>query len=264
MYDTATAGANALSVPVTRTCEPGSGACVHATRAAAVATIRPPQTSYSTSHASLHPKKPKRQPESSTCPGPRMLDLRQPGALRGEDGDPELIRLVRPQVADVKSRCRRQRAEPEARRICTTTPSRSSRLRRSARTRPRPWTTVARVHSRCISIRLSASLKNARCRNIARSVNAGRVELAVQAGEHVQVERGGDPGAIVIRPREGPHILPPVDTEHEGAAVTDGLAHTSKKRGRIGRIEIADRRPREKRQTAHVGWQRGQVDALRA
>ena len=70
-------------------------------------------------------------------------------------------------------------------------------------------------------------------------------EFAVQAVQHVQIEFGRDPLAVVVRRVKDGRVLPEVDADQQRPAVPGFLAHHVEQRLRLAAREVADRRARK-------------------
>ena len=72
------------------------------------------------------------------------------------------------------------------------------------------------------------------------------VELAVDAFEEVEVERGGHPGSVVVGGLEDVRVLLQIDADQHLAAGPEDARVVGEKRDRGIGLEIADRRAGEK------------------
>ena len=72
-----------------------------------------------------------------------------------------------------------------------------------------------------------------------------RVQLAVDPGEQVEVERRADPATIVVRRPDDRRVLVQVEADEQAAAPPDQARDRAQEPLRRGRPEVADRGPRE-------------------
>src|SRR5690242_13704802 len=85
------------------------------------------------------------------------------------------------------------------------------------------------------------------------------VELAVDAFEEVEVERGSHPGSVVVRSLEDVDVLLQIDADQHLAPRPEDAGVVGEKSNSGVRLEITDRRAREKSDAFPSGpWQRGQ------
>ena len=88
-------------------------------------------------------------------------------------------------------------------------------------------------------------------------MNAGEVkiaaELAVDAHQHIEIEARGDAGGIVVGVVENALVLLEVDADDHLRAAAQNVARGAQEGGRFMRLEIAERRSREKPDLRHPG-----------
>ena len=86
-----------------------------------------------------------------------------------------------------------------------------------------------------------------------------RVELAVDHGQHVLVERGGHASAVVVGGDQPIDRLHKVGAEQERIARGHRVLGRAKERHSCGRLEIADRRTEERDEPPRVAGEQCQV-----
>ena len=120
-------------------------------------------------------------------------------------------------------------------------------------------TRCAIVDSRCISIRLAASLKCARCRNVSRSKFASSSRFSRVS--RFRLNAAVTPAASLYAVAQQAHILPTVDAEDERTPRAHRGTNPMQERRRFRRVQVADRRAREERHASRVGGRLGKRES---
>ena len=88
---------------------------------------------------------------------------------------------------------------------------------------------------------------------VAEAVEVERaVQLAVDARQQIEVERGGDASGVVVGGVENARVLLQVDADQQRAGRSEPIGEASQHPHRLRRMEVADGRTREEAQTGRL------------